>query len=286
MKKALSYKIGNNCGNTFVIFDLIDNPKEYDEQFCTQAHAILMRENCDDILILLPEKKEPYIMHINMLVLGRDKQFGAFCGNGSLAVAAYWYQKYGTGLQLILHAIDHSYQLHAYGNNMYGVADLITSFDHKQSNFVTEHAPFATHNGLSSIKILDKLFYFTQTGEPHLISNNPLSLIELDTIGTHITTHLRNYFPEGINVTCIQSITDNTVEIITYERGTQCITQACGSGATSAVALASKQELIKNHEMIVQFLGGTISIVHQLATSTSVIKGCPSITDSTAMQTI
>ncbi|MDR3492580.1 MAG: hypothetical protein P4M12_11185 [Gammaproteobacteria bacterium] len=280
--QTLSYKIGNNSGNTFVIFDLINCPKEYNEQFCIRAHAILMQENCDDILILLPKKNEPDAVHIDMLVLGRDKQFGAFCGNGSLAVAAYWYQKYGTNSQLILHAKHKSYQLYAYDNNEYGVSNLVTSFDHEQSNFVIELAPFVTYNGVSSILILDKLFYFTETGEPHLVSNKPLSLIELDAIGTYVNT-LRNYFPEGINVTCIQSITDNTVEIMTYERGTHCITQACGSGAASAVALASKQELIPNHEITVRFLGGKISIYHQLATNTSVIKGRPSITDSTLL---
>lgn len=67
-------------------------------------------------------------------------------------------------------------------------------------------------------------------------------------------------FPKGVNVNLYRRLTDTAVRILTYERGVEDFTLACGTGSASvAVTLWRKGEL-PNGRLAVENPGGTLEV--------------------------
>ena len=67
-------------------------------------------------------------------------------------------------------------------------------------------------------------------------------------------------FPKGVNVNFYRPLTENTVQILTFERGVEDFTLACGTGSASvAVALWLQGQLPENR-LTVENPGGTLEV--------------------------
>lgn len=67
--------------------------------------------------------------------------------------------------------------------------------------------------------------------EPHLVTFDPISEKELFDLGEYVNRSQREHFPLGINLNQVR-IRDKGLEVVTFERGVNRITAACGTGAT------------------------------------------------------
>ena len=82
------------------------------------------------------------------------------------------------------------------------------------------------------------ILYFTQTVEPHLVCFDSLDNDTLINIGKGLNETMRDLFPLGINLNTVKVMSDKSIEVTTYERGVNRVTQSCGTGSTSSVALS------------------------------------------------
>ncbi len=100
--------------------------------------------------------------------------------------------------------------------------------------------------------------YICQVGIPHivLLNHENWGVLERNTTNPHLLHHA--FFGEqGTNVTWV-SLT--SMKAVTYERGVECETQACGSGALAAYFALNAFEETEKAKRSFHFPGGTLSI--------------------------
>jgi diaminopimelate epimerase len=94
-------------------------------------------------------------------------------------------------------------------------------------------------------------------GNPHaVIFTDNLDDVPLNKIGPVIETH--GSFPQKINVHFVKIISENEIDMITWERGAG-VTFACGTGATSCVIAGFKLSKLDN-DVLVHLPGGDLKI--------------------------
>lgn len=115
------------------------------------------------------------------------------------------------------------------------------------------------NESLSKLKIIN--IGCVSIGNPHLILfvEEIPTINDIEKIGAFLSTN--PLFENGINVSFVKIISDNTVEQCSFERGTG-ITLACGSGACATAALAKKCNLLQGIQNIVKQKGGDLKIHH------------------------
>ncbi len=67
-------------------------------------------------------------------------------------------------------------------------------------------------------------------------------------------------FPKGANVNLYTMIGEDEIRILTYERGVEDYTLACGTGSASTVVVLYKKGLVPDGKLIVQNPGGTLKV--------------------------
>ena len=102
--------------------------------------------------------------------------------------------------------------------------------------------------------------FVVQTGSPHYVQfQTSLPKTDIVEFGKKIR-HFEKYKLEGINVNLVQVLTDNSIEIETYERGVEDETLSCGTGAT---ACALVHDYLANKELSrinVKVKGGKLAV--------------------------
>ena len=172
-------------GNTFLIFDHLNG----DPPDLERIHHLLLLENRDDALILIPNGPLP---NLKMLVFGQDKNFGEFCGNGSRAVVNYLFAHYPE-----------------YDKFYLGPATVTPK---------TTSIPL--NPLLTPLTLEGKTFLYGEALEPHLTIEADLSDTELFELGKA----LQKFFPNGMNINAWKELTPGTLFVKTYERGVQRLT--------------------------------------------------------------
>lgn len=153
-------------------------------------------------------------------------------------------------------------QLSVQSDGSYAIDMLSTLLDPTKSVFVhNAHTFFANHNGIASTFFFDTQWYFSQTGEPHLITFAALSTDSLILQGMSLNNSYRHLFPGGISLNLVHIIDKGILSVTTFERGVLRITASCGSGSTSAAVLAYKLGLLKSSHMQVITSGGKLEII-------------------------
>lgn len=100
-------------------------------------------------------------------------------------------------------------------------------------------------------------------GVPHSVTLFPsLDWADKDRLKPEFLNIRHNaVFPKGVNVNFYSLLTDSSVRILTYERGVEDFTLACGTGSAAvAVALWQQGRLPRNH-LTVENPGGTLEII-------------------------
>lgn len=99
--------------------------------------------------------------------------------------------------------------------------------------------------------------FFINTGVPHLIVEG-----EPNADIAKILRHAPELGSAGANVTFITEIAPGEIEAVTYERGVENFTLACGTGAVAAAAFSKlRNPLLKTHT--IEMPGGSLAVDYQ-----------------------
>lgn len=248
---------GEGCGNTFLIFDCLEATFFTLEDVIREAHPILLKENRDDALILRKEYEDAKKLVLTMTVLEPDGSIAEFCGNGARVVSCYLQHKFdGHERSFYLKTSRGMRRIWAY-NDLYHVEMGKTFLRSGHNRFFNPHLEtFQLGLGMRQFT-----FFWTETLEPHLVTFDAIEEHEMRDLGLYLNHHQRSFFPQGININSAQIISGTCLSVITFERGVNRITAACGTGATSCVMLAKAIGHIDKKEKIKVLLkGGTIMV--------------------------
>lgn len=153
-------------------------------------------------------------------------------------------------------------RLSTHSDGHYAVEMLSTLLNPRESGFVVNaDALFANRDPASSTLLFNTEWYFSQTGEPHLVTFTSLANDDLIFQGMTLNHSFRHLFPMGISLNVVQIVNKRTIRVTTFERGVLRITASCGSGSTSAAVLAYKLGLLESPHMQVVTAGGILEII-------------------------
>src|SRR5581483_9734598 len=228
----MNYYLAEACCNTFVLYDRLET-KELDLDFFEKVHLDLMKEDRDDALILIDGKLEGEVFHAQMIVFGRDKKLGEFCGNGARAAAAYLFDKYYSAEKGYLLTQTGKHGVKKHGNGVFSIAlpPVVRKENRKFVNFSSQPHVAYFSEGLNKEYVL----HYAEVLEPHLIFSGKLSDEELSFLGSELNNN-EALFPLGINVNSCHWV-EGHLFVKTFERGALRITRSCGTGSVCSAVI-------------------------------------------------
>ena len=110
----------------------------------------------------------------------------------------------------------------------------------------------------------EQTFLYTNTGVPHLVQkiSSRFDYLELKEMARE-SRHHSELLPAGANVTFFSEIGFGKIKAVTFERGVEDFTPACGTGAVAA-ALAYYTENSQSEEVSVEMPGGKLRVQFDL----------------------
>lgn len=232
----------SGCGNDFILID------DLEEKFPIQ-NTSLITKLCDrhegigaDGLVLLQKGGS---CDFRMRIFNRDGSEAEMCGNGLRCLMAFIHDL-GIGKQ----------------------ACTIQTMQRQLKAQVTPHGiQIQMGNAInyrSKINILidqkNFLIDYLDTGVPHLILfMDSLEGIDVEKLAPKFRYH-QEFAPKGANVNFVKILQPGKISIRTYERGVECETLACGTGAAAA-AIASAANYTMQLPITVEFKSGDSVIV-------------------------
>lgn len=216
------------AGNDFV---LIDNRRQnlrikwpdFAPRACNRKFGV----GADGLLVL----ERSSIADCRMEYFNADGSYGGMCGNGARCLARYVMSQAGRE-DLYIEALGYIYRAEVLGTQI--------SLEMKEPNSLI----FDKQLSLFESKIIG---HYVDTGAPHFVvfasdlPNNlglKLEAIDVDTIGRGLRNHPQ-FAPEGTNVDFVELVSKNRIAMRTFERGVECETLACGTGAIASSVVTS-----------------------------------------------
>ncbi len=223
-----------------------------------------------DGLILIGEATEPDA-DFSMRIFNNDGSEAMMCGNGTRCVAKFLHDKGLTGKNPIrLQTLSGIKVLNLHLNADNEVETVTVDMGEP---ILKQPAQFGVHGGEATNWELTAgghqfIGTFVSIGNPHFViflddryelDANPESdktLFPLDYFGPLLEHH--DIFPQRCNIEFAQILSDGTIRMRVWERGSG-ITLACGTGAC-ATAVAAKLTGRRPSESNIQMDGGTLNI--------------------------
>jgi diaminopimelate epimerase len=245
------------AGNDFVLIDetqLSVSIKNYD-RFARIICDRHLGVGADGLLIY---KSNPNLS-FTMDYYNADGSTGAMCGNGGRCIAAYYFDVYGNGTK--------SVKFMAFGHIYTAVTenDLITVEMKDPTHILTD---LTINVSGDSIRC-----YFIDTGSPHVVvfwedykqlyPDTQFDTFDIRHIGSLIRRH-EAFRPLGTNVNFVKTISEDKIQVRTYERGVEDETLGCGTGSIASAIMISLR-MGYQPPIHVQSRSGEILIVRFLA---------------------
>ncbi len=229
MKNITFYKM-TGSGNDFILID--DRKKQINERdFSFLAQKLCRRTwsvGADGLIILRPSDKKA---DFKWYFYNADGSEAEMCGNGGRCAAR------------LAHFLD--------------IAPAKLSFETKagiiqaevEGNLVKLQLPPPTDLDMNIKLTIENSIYtvhFINTGVPHTIFLvKDLEKAPVLSLGRKIRFH-GHFQPAGTNVDFVKVLSENGLEIRTYERGVEDETLACGTGAVASAIIAFKLDKVKS----------------------------------------
>lgn len=202
-------------GNDFILFEASSLPTILPEkipQICNRNFGI----GADGLIIL--HRKSNNLVSLDFY--NSDSLPASMCGNALRAIGAYLYKKN----DLEESTVELGGRAHRVGKH--------------QEGFFAEFPIVESISG--PIQNLDSRvseIYFLHTGTEHLVIEcHDLENLDVVGIGKTLRYH-KEFAPRGTNVNFVKFLTDDSLEIRTYERGVEDETLSCGSGTVAAAVV-------------------------------------------------
>lgn len=240
----------HGAGNDFIILDNRDGAID-EASYSALAKKLCRRKlslGADGLIIILPPQK---VGDYAMRFYNSDGSLGEMCGNGARCVARY----------------GHDHGLAGDTQRIETTAGLVTG------ERVEEELYRVRLNDPSRISLdipvaqQNRAFHcgYAELGDPG-IPHAVLRLDEWDTMEENALREIGQFlrhspaFPHGANVTFWRKLGRNHIKAITYERGVEDFTLACGTGAGSTAAILRLKGVAEDAPLQLDFPGGTLYV--------------------------
>lgn len=240
----------NGAGNDFILLDAIAEP--FDES----AASALARSLCDRrrsigadglMLVTRAEGDADYRMRF----CNSDGSPGEMCGNGARCIARYGYDR---GLAGDIQRIETT-------------AGIVVGQRIEEDLYcvrLNDPTAVETEIGIPWDGQILSVSYMElgNPGIPHAVLELPewdtMPEDELRSLGAYIRSYAA--FPKGANVTFRKRLGRDHVKAVTYERGVEDFTLACGTGAGATAAAMRLRGEIRDETLRLDFPGGELQV--------------------------
>lgn len=232
----MKFEKWHGLGNDFVIVDQRTGPHAKLNPASVRALADRrLGVGCDQVLVLVdppPTSNATAAVEI----WNADGSVAQQCGNGMRCVAAHLAGKVDLPFAVSLHTAAGLIHAEVLGSGRVKVNMGQPNFDPASLPFLTQTPGSSQQLALSSTTVS---FNVVSMGNPHAVLRvSSAAEAAVDAWGTEIGEHAS--FPEGVNVGFMQVDARDRIELRVFERGAG-ETQACGSGASAAVAVGTDE---------------------------------------------
>ena len=234
------------AGNDFIILDNRNN--DYDKiddkliaLLCDRRFGI----GADGLMLL--EKSEN--ADFKMIYFNSDGKQGTMCGNGGRCIVAFANKNKLFFDVTTFDAIDGLHSAHIINVTKYNITVKLKMADVQK--------PIKINNG-----------FVLNTGSPHYVEFLD-SIDELDILnkGKNIRNNSQ-YGDNGVNVNFATLLSNNELQVRTYERGVEDETYSCGTGVTASAIAAFDCSLVNTNSIHIKTKGGELSVSFVLDNNT------------------
>lgn len=238
----------NGAGNDFIIINNLDgkiNPDDYGSiaSILCERHLSI---GADGLMFIEPSTNAD----LKMCFYNSDGSEGEMCGNGARCICRYAYEnRFANNKQCIetVAGIVYGYRI---DNSLYRIRLNNPSVLDLRRRILISDIPFT----VSYVEL-------GSPGIPHavveLLEDRFPTIESLKSLAKQIRNH--NSFPKGANVNFYKIIDQTHISLITYERGVEDFTYACGTGTGATVLVLNLLGLV-NNSVSVYMRGGTLLI--------------------------
>ena len=239
----------HGAGNDFIILDnrggLI--PADKLSALAVKLCAVHTGVGADGMMVVTDSAKADYAM----LFYNNDGSLGEMCGNGARCICRY----------------GHDNDLAGDIQRVETTAGLIVGkrIDERRYQVrLNDPSVIDLHRAVE----VDGAVYdcaYVELGDPGI----PHAVVRLDGWDETDTDALRELgrklrwaepFPKGANVTFVKKLNENELKAVTFERGVEDFTLACGTGCGSSVTALTLLGLVSGKDVRIHMPGGTLEI--------------------------
>lgn len=226
----------NGAGNDFMVIDACGQSLDFEKlalEYCNLSGA-------DGFMAVDYSEKADFKLHF----YNADGSRGEMCGNGARCICRF---AYDTGIA---------------GKNMIVETDagLVPGTRIDENEYVVQ----LNNPGVLDLHRKGEIAYVElgNPGVPHAVARYEGDLwLDADCIRDHMQK-LRHdpAFPKGANVNFYQPVGENEVRVLTFERGVEDYTLACGTGCGSIASTLWVQGKLPGGRLIAHNRGGTLTV--------------------------
>ena len=244
----------HGTGNSFIIIYMPKILKKFDKYLIPK---LCKTHNTDGLLVLSNEKKYDFKMDY----YNNDGTWETMCANGARCAGLFLYKKGVIEKRAKFIAGDGEHLINILDNNNVELTIFPPEYTSNEIHF---------ENGLSGFSV--------NSGAKHFVVEIGINdNLNWEKIGKEI----RNsdfFLPHGTNVNFVKKISENTLSVITYEKGVEAIMQSCGSGSVAAAYHMQKKYNL-NNKLTIQVPGGKLFITSSRDWKEVWLKGPAKITE-------
>lgn len=259
MKSALPVTITkmSGAGNTFALVDARSGSeweqiekqlgmtrREFAKKICDSVEGV-----CTDGLLFIQSGSVGFDFDWDFY--NSDGSSAEMCGNAARCAARYCFEN--------INDINSSKESLKFKTGA-GLVEVKKQSAHEIQVRMTEARFVQEHMTLKMKSEKKEVFAFVNTGVPHLVQKVASfdDVNHLKETAREARSH-QDIMPGGANVTYFSEENLGTVKAVTFERGVEDYTLACGTGAVAAALVYSKETTQKKIE--VQMPGGVMHVV-------------------------
>ena len=226
----------NGAGNDFMVIDA----RGKDLDFSALAVALCQRSGADGFMAVDNSDKADFKLHF----YNADGSRGEMCGNGARCICRF------------------AHDLGIAGKTMVVETDAGLVPGERLSE--TQYRVQLNNPGILDLNRKDGIAYVElgNPGVPHAVAEYPGDLwADADALRERMRAlRFDPAFPKGANVNFYQFLGDAEVRMLTFERGVEDFTLACGTGCGSTAAVLWKQGRLPGGVLTAHNRGGTLKL--------------------------
>ena len=240
----------HGAGNDFVIVNNIELclPRESLPALARVLCAVHTGVGADGMMVVVPAHKGG---DYGMLFYNSDGSVGEMCGNGARCICRY----------------GHDRGLAGDRQRVETTAGLVTGerIDDTHYRVRLNDPSVVDLHRTAAVSAAEYDCAYLELGDPGI----PHAVVLLDDWDTRETDSLRELgralrfapaFPKGANVSFVKCTGPDMVRAVTYERGVEDFTLACGTGCGSITAALTLLDMVSGRDVSVAMPGGLLSV--------------------------